>query len=232
MFSKKNLSVAISTIFLSGFVAEAVFAQVQPSNEVQVKSTGESDLISSMDTQGCFPTPPKASCQARIVCTGTADILGNKPRDISEALAIAKDNAEGEVAKAKGQQKKIVEQVKTLQKKYAKEDGAGSTTSSEYGRLLSRISDTSSDQFLQGVLVIGSKVDVKQGQVAVVVGVNCESLNAVQAISTRMQQGQAQQNNSSTGAGGASSSQGGVMGGPQLDSGSRDSFTHKPPNDF
>jgi hypothetical protein len=232
MFSKKILSVAISTAFLSGFLAQGAFAETQPSNEVQVKSAGESDLISSMDTQGCFPTPPKGSCQARIVCTGTADILGNNPRDISEALAIAKDNAEGEVAKAKGQQKQIIEQVKTLQKKYAKQDGAGSTTSSEYGRLISRISNTSSDQFLQGVVVIGSKVDVKQGQAAVVVGVNCESLNAVQAISTRMQQGQAQQNGAPAGVADGSSSQGGVMGGPQLDTGSRDSFTHRPPNDF
>ncbi len=214
-------------------IMPSVFAQqLQPANEVQVQNQvkvqnqGESDMIDPID--GCHPKI-KQSCQARIVCTGSSTIHGDNPRAIQVAMKVAQSNANGELAKYLGNKTKVNEDIKQLDRTYSKESGAGKQTQSELGILVSQVNSTSAEQFLQGVAVIGGKVDIPAGKVSVVVGQGCESVAAAQGMSQKMQQGQAQQ----SGASSSTSSQGAeAMGGPQIHYGTGGSVIQRPKDDF
>ena len=215
-------------------IIPCVFAQqLQPANEVQVqnqaqvKSQGEADMIDLID--GCHPKV-KQNCQARIVCTGSGNIFGDNPRAIQVAMKLAQSNANGELAKYLGNKTKVNEEIKQLDRVYSKESGAGKQTQAELGVLISQVNSTSTEQFLQGVAVIGGKVDVPGGKVQVVIGQGCESVAAAQGMSQKMQQGQATQQ-----PGGSSSptSQGNEpMGGPQIHYGTGGSGVQRPKSDF
>ncbi len=216
-------------------VAPTVFAQqLQPANEVQVKSNpqvqnqGEADMIDPI--QGCHPKI-KPSCQARIVCTGISTILGKTPRAVQVAMKVAQSNANGELAKYLGNKTKVNEDIKQLDRTYSKESGAGTQTQTELGVLVSQVNSTSAEQFLQGVAVIGGKVDMQAGLVSVVIGQGCESVAAAQGMGQKMQQGQAAQQSGTSG--GAAAAQGSEpMGGPQVNYGTPGSVIQRPKNDF
>jgi len=219
------LSIAIFNVFALG----AASAQTQPSNEVQVQKQGEADLISLFE--GCKPVA-KPSCQARIVCTGMTSIHGNNPRAIQTAMRIAQGRANGALAMYLGNKAKAIEEIKQLDKTYGKESAAGSQTQTEFGDLISSVNNRSAEQFIQGVAVIGGKVDLSAGTVAVVIGQGCDSVAAAQAMTGKMQQGQAQQQGGSMS--GTNPSADGVVGvgGPQVHYGTAGSMEQKPKNDF
>jgi hypothetical protein len=229
MNSRKIIGRALSVLILNGFVLGIAAAQTQPSNEVQVQRQGEADLISLFE--GCKPVA-KPSCQARIVCTGMTSIHGNNPRAIQTAMRIAQGRANGALALYLGNKAKAIEEIKQLDKTYGKENAAGSQTQTEFGDLISSVNNRSAEQFIQGVAVIGGKVDLSTGTVAVVIGQGCESVAAAQAMTGKMQQGQAQQQSGS--ASGANPSADGAIGvgGPQIHFGAPGSMEQKPKNDF
>jgi len=205
----------------------AALAQSQPSNEVQVQRQGESDLISAFE--GCKPVA-KPTCQARIVCTGITSVHGNNPRAVQNAMRIAQGRANGALAMYLGNKTKAIEEIKQLDKTYSKESAAGTQSQSEFGDLISSVNSRTAEQFLQGVSVIGGKVDLNAGTVSVVIGQGCESVKAAQGMTTMMQQGMSQQG----GASGSNPSAGGEIGvgGPQLNIGKPSSMEQRPKNDF
>lgn len=230
MISKKILADVLSVAILNGIFLNAAFAQTQPSNEVQVKKEGEADLISLFE--GCKPVA-KPSCQARIVCTGMTSIHGNNPRAVQTAMRIAQGRANGALAMYLGNKAKAIEEIKQLDKTYGKESAAGSQTQTEFGDLISSVNNRTAEQFIQGVAVIGGKVDLAAGTVAVVIGQGCESVGVAQSMTGKMQQGQAQQQGGAMGGtnpGGADGTVG--VGGPQIHYGTATSIEQKPKNDF
>lgn len=221
---KKNIKATI--VILAVISSVGVNAQqLQPANEVQVRNTGESDMIDPF--QGCKPKV-KPDCQARIVCTGISTIHADNPRAVQVAMKVAQSNANGELAKYLGNKTKVNEDIKQLDRTYSKESGAGKQTQQELGILVSQVNNTSAEQFLQGVAVIGGKVDTQAGTVAVVIGQSCDTVATAQGISQKMQQGQAQQ----SGGAGAGNASGEVMGGPQVHYGKAGSVVQRPTNDF
>jgi len=223
-----NIKSISASIFLLPLLSQPVFSQqLQPSNEVQVQNQGEADMIDAF--QGCKPKI-KPSCQARIVCTGMGTIHGNNPRSVQVAMKVAQTNANGELAKYLGNKTKVNEDLKQLDKTYSKESGEGKQTQQEIGVLLSQVNSTSAEQFLQGVAVIGGKIDMQKGTVSVVIGQGCESVASAQGMVQKMQQGSTSQQ-SGSGAGGSNPSQG-VMGGPQIHQGTPGSVIQRPTNDF
>jgi len=229
MNSRKILGGVLSIAIFNIFTLGAASAQTQPSNEVQVQKQGEADLISLFE--GCKPVA-KPSCQARIVCTGMTSIHGNNPRAIQTAMRIAQGRANGALAMYLGNKAKAIEEIKQLDKTYGKESAAGSQTQTEFGDLISSVNSRSAEQFIQGVAVIGGKVDLSTGTVAVVIGQGCDSVAAAQAMTGKMQQGQAQQQGGSMS--GTNPSADGVVGvgGPQVHYGTAGSMEQKPKNDF
>lgn len=230
MISKKIFNGALSIAILSAFSTQIAFAQSQPSNEVQVQKQGEADLISLFE--GCKPVA-KPSCQARIVCTGITSIHGNNPRAVQTAMRIAQGRANGALAMYLGNKAKAIEEIKQLDKTYGKESAAGSQSQTEFGDLISSVNSRSAEQFIQGVAVIGGKVDLSAGTVAVVIGQGCESVAAAQTMSGKMQQGQAAQQQGG-GSNGTSPVADGSMGigGPQVNYGKANSIEQIPKNDF
>lgn len=229
MNSRKIVGRVLSAVMFGGFAIAAASAQTQPSNEVQVQRQGESDLISLFE--GCKPVA-KPTCKARIVCTGMTSIHGNNPRAIQTAMRIAQGRANGALALYLGNKAKAIEEIKQLDKTYGKENAAGSQTQTEFGDLISSVNSRTAEQFIQGVAVIGGKVDLSAGTVAVVIGQGCESVAAAQAMTGKMQQGQAQQQSGSV-SGTNPSADGAIgVGGPQIHFGAPGSIEQKPKNDF
>lgn len=229
MNSRKIVGGVLSAVMFSGFAIGTATAQTQPSNEVQVQRQGESDLISLFE--GCKPVA-KPTCKARIVCTGMTSIHGNNPRAIQTAMRIAQGRANGALALYLGNKAKAIEEIKQLDKTYGKENAAGSQTQTEFGDLISSVNSRTAEQFIQGVAVIGGKVDLSAGTVAVVIGQGCESVAAAQAMTGKMQQGQAQQQSGSV-SGTNPSADGAIgVGGPQIHFGAPGSIEQKPKNDF
>ena len=227
----KSSNFGLLTLGISAFLnlwSNVAFAQSQPSNEVQVQRQGESDLISAFE--GCKPVA-KPTCQARIVCTGITSIHGNNPRAVQNAMRIAQGRANGALAMYLGNKTKAIEEIKQLDKTYSKESAAGTQSQSEFGDLISSVNSRSAEQFLQGVSVIGGKVDLNAGTVAVVIGQGCESVKAAQSMTNKMQQGQAQQQGGIPGANPGANGEVGV-GGPQLNMGKPSSMEQRPSNDF
>lgn len=218
-------SLALLAIISAFQIGNAAAQQLQPANEVQVKNQGESDMIDPFP--GCKPKV-KPECHARIVCTGISTIHADNPRAVQVAMKVAQSNANGELAKYLGNKTKVNEDIKQLDRTYSKETGAGKQTQQELGILVSQVNNTSAEQFLQGVAVIGGKVDMQAGTVSVVIGQSCDTVATAQGISQKMQQGQAQQ---SGGAGGSGQSAE-VMGGPQVHYGKPGSVVQRPTNDF
>ena len=229
MNSQKIFGGVLSSLTLNGFTQSAASAQTQPSNEVQVQRQGEADLISLFE--GCKPVA-KPTCKARIVCTGMTSIHGNNPRAIQTAMRIAQGRANGALALYLGNKAKAIEEIKQLDKTYGKENAAGSQTQTEFGDLISSVNNRSAEQFIQGVAVIGGKVDLPAGTVAVVIGQGCESVAAAQAMTGKMQQGQTQQQSGAV-SGTNPDANGAIgVGGPQLHFGTSGSIEQKPKNDF
>lgn len=195
----------------------------------QLKIQGESDLIDAID--GCHPKI-KPSCQARVVCTGSNTIHGDNPRSIQLAMKIATAKANAELVKFIGNKVKVLEEIKVLEKKYEKENGAGKQTQSEFGELSNSVYSTSGEEFLQGVSVIGGKVDMEEGMVRVVIGQGCDSVSAAQGIKGKMQQGQSQREGNSSGGTANSPENSTAIGGPELHYGATRSRTQKPTDDF
>lgn len=206
-------------------IPNAFGQQLQPANEVQVRNQGESDMIDPFP--GCKPKI-KPECHARIVCTGVSTIHADNPRAVQVAMKVAQSNANGELAKYLGNKTKVNEDIKQLDRTYSKETGAGKQTQQELGILVSQVNNTSAEQFLQGVAVIGGKVDMQAGTVSVVIGQSCDTVATAQGITQKMQQGQAQQ----SGSVGNSAQSGEVMGGPQVHYGKPGSVVQRPTNDF
>jgi hypothetical protein len=229
MISKKILSGILSVAVFNAIAVNASIAQTQPSNEVQVQKQGEADLISLFE--GCRPVA-KPSCQARIVCTGMTSIHGNNPRAVQTAMRIAQGRANGALAMYLGNKAKAIEEIKQLDKTYGKESAAGSQSETEFGDLISSVNNRTAEQFIQGVAVIGGKADLAAGTVSVVIGQGCESVGAAQAMTGKMQQGQAQQQGASTDGGASGSDVPGGVGGPQVHYGTATSIEQKPKNDF
>lgn len=195
----------------------------------QLKTQGESDLIDLID--GCHPKI-KPSCQARVVCTGSNTIHGNNPRSIQIAMKIATAKANAELVKFIGNKVKVLEEIKTLDKTYEKNSAAGKQTQSELGELSNSVLSASGEEMLQGVTVLGGKVDIEEGKVSVVIGQSCDSVSTAQAIKGKMQQGQAQSEGNSSGGTANSSENSTVIGGPEVHFGATRSRTQKPTDDF
>ena len=180
-----------------------------------------------------FKPKLKPSCQARIVCTEWASIHGKDARAVQVAMKIARSNANAELAKYLGNKMKVTEDIKQLDKVYSKESGAGSETQRELGELVSQVNSTSAEQFLQGVAVIGGKVDLAGGKVAVVIGQGCDSVAAAQSMSQRMQQGQAiQKQSGAAGTGSSPAASNPALGGPQIHYGQPAAAIQRPSDDF
>lgn len=229
MFLRRNDSIALSVLFAALMIPAVAFSQKQPANEVQVQTQGESDLIDFFD--GCKPKV-KQSCQTRIVCTGSHTIHGNNSRSVQTAMKIASAKANSELTKYLGNKNKVIEDIKLLDKTYSKEDAKGSQTKQELGELTSIVMNTTSEQFLQGVSVIGGKVDMAAGKVTVVVGQGCESVAVAQGMSRKMQQGQAQQSGNVSSDSATNQEAEAGVGGPQVHFGTPGSIIQKPTNDF
>jgi hypothetical protein len=195
----------------------------------QPKTEGESDLISDFD--GCHPKI-KPSCQARVVCTGSNTIHGNNPRSIQIAMEIATAKANAELVKFIGNKVKVLKEIKSLDKTYGKESGAGKQTQSELGQLVSFVTSATGEEMLQGVSVIAGKVDMEEGKVSVVIGQSCDSVLTAQGIKGKMQQGQSQREGNSSGGTANSPENSTAIGGPELHYGATRSKTQKPTDDF
>ena len=205
-------------------------AENQTNGGSQIKSQGESDMIDIFD--GCHPKI-KPSCQARVVCTGSNTIHGDNPRSIQIAMKIATAVANAELVKFIGNRRKVLEDIKTLDKTYEKNSAAGKQTQSEFGQLVSFVTSATGEEMLQGVTVLGGKVDMEEGKVSVVIGQSCDSVSTAQAIKGKMQQGQAQSEGNLSG-GNANSPENatGMVGGPEVHFGATRSKTQKPKDDF
>lgn len=230
MFIRSKNFRTIVALFTALSAPAIAIAQKQPVNEVQVQNQGESDLIDFFD--GCKPKV-KQSCRTRIVCTGSHTIHGNNARSVQTAMKIASAKANSELSKYLSNKNKVLEDIKILDKTYSKDDSQGVQTNKELGELTSIVMSTSAEQFLQGVAVIGGRVDMDaagKGKVTVVVGQGCESVAIAQDMSRKMQQGQAQQSGGVSGV--ESSDVGGGAGGPQIHYGTPASVIQRPTNDF
>lgn len=221
--ANKTMNKKIIGILLILIMPSVMAQQLQPANQTGPQNTGESDMIDPID--GCHPKV-KQNCQARIICTGSSSIHGDNPRAIQVAMKVAQSNANGELAKYLGNKTKVNEEIKQLDKTYEKSSSAGKQTQTELGILVSQVNSTSAEQFLQGVAVIGGKVDIQAGKVSVVVGQGCDSVAAAQGMSQKMQQGQAAQQ------AGASAQGATATGGPQVHFGTPGSVIQRPRDDF
>ena len=221
----------IRTLFtVAIFSANVVNAQTANSPAPQLQ--GESDMIDLID--GCHPKA-KPNCQARIICTGSSAINGKNSRDVQTAMKVASTKANSELAKYLGNKLKMTEDIKELEKTYSKENSQGSQTQQEFGQLVSYVNSVSTEQFLQGVAVLGGKVDMGAGKVSVVIGQSCDTVNAAQSLTQRMQQGNNQSSSEATGSNQSASSgsqNDGGVGGPNINVGTPRSATQKPSNDF
>lgn len=223
---KKIFGGALSLLIVNGMSINAALAQSQPSNEVQVQKQGETDLIAL--TERC-EAKAKPSCQARFVCTGQSAIHGSNQSAVITATRIASARAKGQLASLLGSQTKMDELTKDKSSTYEQSNGAGTSTQTQLGSLYESVVSSSAQAYLQGVVVIGSEINLSQGFVKVVVGQSCDTRNAAQEARRSSLQGEAQV----TGSGAASAGDGSqVPGGPQVHYGTPQSGIEKPKNDF
>lgn len=202
------LSVGFSLgLFLFTNIVLAQSSPLQPSNEVNVRPDGnardtsqretsnvsvddDERLVVSMNQETCRPRKTD-TCKTRIVCIGLAPILGTSPTDILIASKVAENRAKGNLSLYIGAPNKVQEDLKQLQTNYSKNSESEKIVSNESGQLYSYITSNSAENFLQGVSVIGGKVDLKSRVAASVIGQSCETVASAQAISNEMRRGEA-----------------------------------------
>ena len=226
MISKKIFGGVLSLLIINSVSINVALAQSQPSNEVQVQKQGEADLIAL--TESCV-AKAKPSCQARFICTGKAVIHGNNQSAVTTAERIASVRAKGQLAALLGSQTQMSELTKDKSSTYEQSSGAATSTQTQLGSLYESVVSSSAQAYLQGVVVIGSEINLSQGFVKVVVGQSCDTRSAAQEVRRSSLQGEVQVNS------GASASSGGdnqVPGGPQIHYGTPQSGIDKPKNDF
>lgn len=138
---------------------------------------------------GCFVSPPKDSCDARILCSGVGTLYGNSGSDLQAATQEGSIEARNELAKFYGSKQKAEQSLSTIREdtQRSTSDG-GKATASSTKRLIASVSSTSAESILSGVQVVSREVDTKQQTVTVKVGVSCKSQAAAaqsQAGATR-----------------------------------------------
>jgi len=226
MNSRKIIGGVLSVLIFNGFVLGIAAAQTQPSNEVQVQKQGEADLIALVE--GC-EAKAKPSCQARFICTGQSAIHGKNPSAIITATRVASVRAKGQLASLLGSQAKMEELTKDKSATYEQSSGSGTSSQTQLGQLYESVTSTSAQAYLQGVVVIGSEINLAQGFVKVVVGQSCDSRNAAQDARRASQQGESQSGSMGTN---PDPNAGNVPGGPQIHYGTPQPSMQKPRNDF
>jgi hypothetical protein len=157
-----------------------------------VHAQAEGEPIRSADEvplggfEGCIMAPPKDSCDARIKCTGVGNIFANSARDVQLATREATNKARSQLAMFYSSKQRAKEAIANVSKSTGSTNADGSSIgSTESERLMASIDETTAEEVLRGVQVLGRQVDADQRTVTVKVGVSCRS----QAAAARSQAG-------------------------------------------
>ena len=225
-----------SIVIFSGQVFSA-----QSKDEVQV-SGDEPDLAKNTElNKTASPEPSSRGCQvvakngcsARFVCTGQAEILGDDQSDVQDGLDAAEAIANKNLAFFRGNKIAAQTALDQAKKSWQKKGPEGTQAIKEIGRLQTLSISQETTDYLQGVVVRATKVDMEKGMATVYIGQSCDSVNAVQEsirnsnLSHEQDKGQSSSqtkpaNNSSTT----------KQGGPKVGTGKPQSYEEKLKNDF
>jgi hypothetical protein len=173
----------ISTLGAGALLMSTALALAQAEGE-PIRSADEAPLGGF---EGCTMAPPKDGCDARITCTGVGNIFANTARDVQLATREATSKARSQLATFYSSKQRAKEAIANASKSTqgpTNTDGS-STGSTESERLMVSIDETSAEEVLRGVQVLGRQVDGGQRTVTVKVGVSCRS----QAAAARSQAG-------------------------------------------
>ena len=213
----------------------------QPKDEVQVGGD-EPDLAKNTElNKTASPEPSSRGCQvvakngcsARFVCTGQAEILGEDQSDVQDGLDAAEAIANKNLAFFRGNKIAAQTALDQAKKSWQKKGPEGTQAIKEIGRLQTLSISQGTSDYLQGVVVRATKVDMEKGLATVYIGQSCDSVNAVQEsvrnsnLSNEQDKGQ-----SSSQTKPANNSSGTKQGGPKVGTGKPQSYEEKMKNDF
>jgi hypothetical protein len=163
----------LSTLLATMLLASTSMALAQAEGE-PIRSADEVPLGGF---EGCSMAPPKDGCDARIKCAGVGNIFANTAMDVQLATREATSKARSQLAMFYSSKQKAKEAIATASKSTlgpTNADGsANATTTAE--RLTASIDETSAEEVLRGVQVLGRQVDASQRTVTVKIGVSCKS---------------------------------------------------------
>jgi hypothetical protein len=172
----------ISALAVATLLTSTPWALAQAEGE-PIRSADEAPLGGF---EGCTMAPPKDSCDARIKCTGVGNIFANSARDVQLATREATSKARSQLAMFYSSKQRAKEAIANASKSTGSTNADGSSTgSTESERLMASIDETSAEEVLRGVQVLGRQVDAAQRTVTVKIGVSCRS----QAAAARSQAG-------------------------------------------
>ncbi len=232
-YSSRTLIVMSSIVIFSAQVFAA-----QPKDEVQVGGD-EPELAKNTELNKTASTEPssrgcqvvaKNGCTARFVCTGQAEILGDDQSDVQDALDAAEAIANKNLAFFRGNKIAAQTALEQAKKSWQKKGPEGTQAVKEIGRLQTLSISQGTTDFLQGVVVRATKVDMDKGMATVYIGQSCDSVNAAQEsvrgsnLSNEQDKGQSSSQNKPSNTN--------KQGGPKVGSGKPQSYEEKMNNDF
>jgi hypothetical protein len=221
------------------FSSQAFSAQSK--DEVQVGGD-EPDLAKNTElNKTVSPEPSSRGCQvvvkngcpARIACTGQAEILGEDQSDVQDALDAAEAIANQNLAFFRGNKIAAQKALEQAKKSWQKKGPEGTQAVKEIGRLQTASISQGTTDYLQGVVVRATTVDMEKGMATVYIGQSCDSVNAAQeSIKNSNLSNEQDKGQSSSQTKPANNSSGTKQGGPKVGTGKPQSYQEKINNDF
>ena len=148
------------------------------------------------------------------------------------AQKIADASARDQLARFYADKKTAIEKIKSRDSTYEKEDGKGKQTQTQFGQLIETVSNSSSEEMLQGVATLGGKIDLAGGTVTVVKGQGCDSVRTAKKLRGQMPKSQPGSTSNNSRSDSNVNVNEDVMGGPEVHHGQSKSVTQKPIDDF
>jgi len=141
---------------------------------------------------GCMLAPAKDSCEERITCKGVGKLFGNTGSDLQDANDEAEANANAALAKFYSNKVNATKSIQSVSSGSQQSNAQGGADyKSSAARMITKVTNSSTEAMLTGVQVLGRTVDFNQRAVTIKVGVSCKSQTAAARSQSRANAGAA-----------------------------------------
>lgn len=168
------------TPLIIAFAVSPFFAGTSMSQEEYEDSYyDENEAIGLNDFPSC-QLVPQGDCQARVTCTGEADILFLNSKGVRSATKRAYADARAKYAEFYNNQVAAAEAIEeaTRERQSQTQNGEGEA-SMDYESIQTSIFGSNSEMMIKGLQTIGRNINKEEKLVQVIVGASCKSRRAV-----------------------------------------------------